>query len=62
MLARLSLKNKLLITVLPLPILVVTIADSAENASRSAGQVRRRSQDLQSLAGRLNTLVSRFQL
>ncbi|MDH4555616.1 methyl-accepting chemotaxis protein [Pseudomonas sp. BN417] len=41
---------------------LVTIADSAENASRSAGQVRRRSHDLQSLAGRLNTLVSRFQL
>ncbi|WP_103103066.1 methyl-accepting chemotaxis protein [Pseudomonas sp. LFM046] len=41
---------------------LVTIADSAENASRSAGQVRRRSHDLQSLAGRLNALVDRFRL
>ncbi|MFZ6049416.1 methyl-accepting chemotaxis protein [Pseudomonas sp. CR3202] len=41
---------------------LVTIADSADNASRSAGQVRRRSHDLQSLAGRLNTLVDRFRL
>ncbi|MNP14996.1 Methyl-accepting chemotaxis protein McpS [compost metagenome] len=41
---------------------LVSIADSAENASRSAEQVHRRSLDLRSLAGRLNGLVSRFRL
>ncbi|MOA69807.1 hypothetical protein D3C78_1982040 [compost metagenome] len=41
---------------------LVSIADSAEGASRTAGQVRQRSQDLQVLAGRLNTLVGRFRL
>lgn len=41
---------------------LVTIADSAENASRSANQIHQRSHDLQSLAGRLNALVSRFKL
>ncbi|MNP20583.1 Methyl-accepting chemotaxis protein McpS [compost metagenome] len=41
---------------------LVSIADSAEGASRTAGQVRQRSQDLQLLAGRLNTLVGRFRL
>ncbi|MNR64497.1 Methyl-accepting chemotaxis protein (MCP) signaling domain protein [compost metagenome] len=41
---------------------LVTISDSAENASRSTNQVHQRSHDLQSLAGRLNALVSRFKL
>lgn len=41
---------------------LVSIADSAEGASHTAGQVRQRSQDLQVLAGRLNTLVGRFRI
>ncbi|MGY1917499.1 methyl-accepting chemotaxis protein [Pseudomonas tolaasii] len=41
---------------------LVTIADSAENASLNASQVHQRSHDLQSLAGHLNALVSRFKL
>ncbi|WXL25841.1 methyl-accepting chemotaxis protein [Ectopseudomonas mendocina] len=41
---------------------LVSIADSAESASNSAGEVNRRSDDLEASAARLNALVSRFKL
>lgn len=41
---------------------LVSIASSAQSASQSAGQVHLRSHHLQTLAGRLNGLVSRFRL
>lgn len=41
---------------------LVSIASSAQSASQSAGQVHQRSHHLQTLAGRLNGLVSRFRL
>jgi len=41
---------------------LVSIASSAQSASQSAGQVHQRSHHLQTLAGRLDGLVSRFRL
>ncbi|SDI13326.1 methyl-accepting chemotaxis protein [Pseudomonas panipatensis] len=41
---------------------LTTIATSAEGVAQGTARVRRRSEDLQSMSGRLNALVSRFRL